>query len=128
LRSELATLGGERVILCHSLACRLWLLNARDTKTRVAERVLLVAPPCLESIEQVARFRPKGVSAADVRRAAPDTQIVCSDDDPYCPRGAVKTYAEPLGIDYQVITGAAHINTDAGYGPWPWVERWALGA
>jgi predicted alpha/beta hydrolase family esterase len=128
LRSELAALRGERIVLCHSLSCRLWLLNARDTQAMAAERVLLVAPPCLESVEAVARFRPDGVSAADVRRVAEKTLMVCSDEDPYCPAGAVNTCAEPLGLDYKLIGGAGHVNTDAGYGPWPWVEQWALGA
>jgi predicted alpha/beta hydrolase family esterase len=45
LQPELAALEGERVVLCHSLACLLWLLNARAGATDVADRVLLVAPP-----------------------------------------------------------------------------------
>ena len=64
----------------------------------------------------------------ETSRARPaETLIVCSDDDPYCPPGAVATYAEPLGIPAHVIPGAGHINTDAGYGEWPDVEAWALG-
>ena len=64
----------------------------------------------------------------ETSRARPaETLIVCSDDDPYCPPGAVATYAEPLGIAAHVIAGAGHINTDAGYGEWPEVEAWALG-
>ena len=63
----------------------------------------------------------------DVTRAAAETLIVCSDDDPYCPPGAVATYAEPLGIPAHVMPGAGHVNTDAGYGEWPDVEAWALG-
>jgi predicted alpha/beta hydrolase family esterase len=128
LREELAALQGERVVLCHSLACRLWLLHARDNDGMAAERVLLVAPPCADEIEAVARFRPDGVSAAAVRRAAAQTLIVCSDQDPYCSAGAVATYAEPLGVRYRLVPGAGHLNTDAGYGPWPWVEQWALDA
>jgi len=118
---------GERIVICHSLACRLWLLHARKGAADAAERVLLVAPPCADHIEQVRRFRPDGVSAEAVVRAAGSTLIVCSDEDPYCAAGAVRTYAEPLGIDYELIPGAGHVNTDAGYGPWPWVEEWALG-
>jgi serine hydrolase len=127
LEPELDAMTGERIVLCHSLACRLWLLHARAGATDVADRVLLVAPPCADDIEQVARFRPDGVGPGDVTRAAGTTLIVCSDEDPYCAAGAVQTYAEPLAIEYELIPGAGHVNTDAGYGPWPWVETWALG-
>jgi len=127
LRDELAELDGERIVLCHSLACRLWLLHARGAGRQEAARVLLVAPPCADDVEQIARFRPEGVNAADVTRTAAETVIVCSDQDPYCRMGAVTTYAEPLGIPYIVLQAAGHINADAGYGPWPWAENWALG-
>jgi predicted alpha/beta hydrolase family esterase len=116
------------VVLCHSLACLLWLRRAaRPTEEPLASRVLLVAPPWREDLEPVARFLDHGARARDVTRAAGETLVVCSDDDPYCPPGAVATYAEPLGIPAHVIGGAGHINTDAGYGEWPEVEAWALG-
>jgi predicted alpha/beta hydrolase family esterase len=126
LQPELASLHGERVVLCHSLACLLWLLNARDGARAAAERVLLVAPPCTGDIEQDARFRPDGVTAEDVERAAGATRMLCSDADPYCPAGAAPTFGDALELDYEVIAGGGHLNTDAGYGPWPEVEEWAL--
>jgi predicted alpha/beta hydrolase family esterase len=115
------------VVLCHSLACLLWLrAAARPAPRRLASRVLLVAPPWRDDLEPVARFLDHGARARDVALAAEETLIVCSDDDPYCPPGAVATYAEPLGIPVHVIPAAGHVNTDAGYGEWPWVEAWAL--
>ena len=117
----------EPVVLCHSLACLLWLRFAAAAGERRAERVLLVAPPRRDDLPPVARFNPDGVSAADVSRVAGETLIVCSDNDPYCPAGAITTYAEPLEIPAQLISGAGHINTEAGYGEWPAVEAWALG-
>jgi predicted alpha/beta hydrolase family esterase len=124
-----AELGGldEPVVLCHSLACLLWLRLATDGKGRRAERVLLVAPPAFPELAPVARFEPDGVVAADVGRAAGETLLVCSDNDPYCPPGAVATYAEPLDIRAHVIGGAGHINPETGYGEWPAVEQWTLG-
>jgi uncharacterized protein len=127
LQPELLAMEGERIVLCHSLGCLLWLLNARDGADGVADRVLLVAPPCTDEDERITRFDPGGVTADDVRRAARATQMVCSDDDSYCPEGAATAFGEPLEVDYEVIPGAGHLNTDAGYGPWPDVERWALG-
>jgi predicted alpha/beta hydrolase family esterase len=127
LADELALLD-EPIVLCHSLACLLWLRTAaRPAPERHASRVLLVAPPYREDLEPVARFLHHGARPRDVTRAAEETLIVCSDDDPYCPPGAVETYAEPLGIPAHVIPGAGHINTDAGFGEWPDVEAWALG-
>jgi predicted alpha/beta hydrolase family esterase len=127
LQPELAALAGERIVVCHSLGCLLWLLNARDGATDVADRVLLVAPPCTDEVEPVVRFRPDGVDASHVRTAARATRMLCSDADPYCPAGAAARFGDPLGLDYQVVPGGGHLNTDAGYGPWPEVEEWALG-
>ena len=83
LRPELEAMEGERVVLCHSLACLLWLLNARAGATDVADRVLLVAPPCTGDVEAVVRFRADGVMLADVERAAGETLMFCGSPDPY---------------------------------------------
>ena len=114
------------MVLCHSLACLLWLLNARDGAVDAADRVLLVAPPCAEDIVPVRRFRPDGVDPDHVRAAAGQTRMLCSDADPYCPAGPASTFGIPLELDYEVIAGGGHLNTDAGYGAWPDVEKWAL--
>jgi predicted alpha/beta hydrolase family esterase len=120
-------MSGERIVLCHSLGTRLWLLHAREGAADAAERVLLVAPPCADEIAAVARFRPDGVTAEDVRRAAGLTRMVCAPaDDPYCAAGAPAVYGH-LGIATDLIEGGGHLNTDAGYGPWPALEAWALG-
>ena len=47
---------------------------------------------------------------------------MCSDNDPYCPEGAVSLYPAPPTI---CCPAQGHINPDAGYGPWPAVEAWA---
>jgi predicted alpha/beta hydrolase family esterase len=125
LRAELAVMVGQRVVLCHSLGCLLWLLHAREGGDAV-ERVLLVAPPCTDELPAVVRFRPDGVTADQVRAAAGSTRMLCSDADPYCPAGAAARFGEPLELDYAVVAGGGHLNTDAGYGPWPAVEEWAL--
>jgi uncharacterized protein len=63
-----------------------------------------------------------------VAAAAGETRLVCSDDDPYCPGDAADRYwAEPLGLTVDLMPGAAHINVEAGYGPWPEMEAWCLG-
>lgn len=126
LEGELAHLDTP-IVLCHSLACLLWLRLATSARETRAQRVLLVAPPRRDDLPPVARFNPDGVVADDVRRVAGETLILCSDNDPYCPPGAVATYAEPLEIPARVIHGGGHLNPEAGYGQWPAVEEWALG-
>lgn len=127
LDAELAPDPSGLVVLCHSLGCVLWLQHARRASDRRAERVLLVAPPSPSAeLPGVDGFFPLSVEPEDVARAARSTEIVAADDDPYCPEGALRLYGEPLGVPVRVVEGGGHLNTDAGYGPWPEVERWSL--
>lgn len=121
---------GERVVVCHSLGCVLWLREAaRLNQEFRADRVALVAPPCPNAgVLELDGFYPTGADAAAVAAAAQSTLLICSDDDPYCPDGGAHRYwAEPLALEVQLISGGAHLNTDAGYGPWPEMEAWCLG-
>jgi predicted alpha/beta hydrolase family esterase len=127
LQPELAALAGERVVLCHSLGCLLWLLNARAGAADAADRVLLVAPPCTDDVEPVVRFRADGVTAEDVQRAAGSTLMLWGEPDPDCPQTAAVAFAG-LFAHTKRFPGGGHLNTDAGYGPWPEVESWALGS
>jgi predicted alpha/beta hydrolase family esterase len=104
------------VVVCHSLACVLWLHHvARGGKP--AERVLLVAPPSRAGVpDALESFFP--APAVEL----PDARLVCSDNDPYCPEGAAQVYG---GLPTDVLSAQGHINPDAGYGAWPAVERWA---
>jgi predicted alpha/beta hydrolase family esterase len=129
LDSELSHGADHPVVLCHSLACVLWLQRAHLGEPAGAERVLLVAPPSPSaSLPGVRGFFPLSVEPADVAAAAESTQIVASDNDPYCPEGASRLYGEALDLPVALLPGAGHINPDAGYGPWPAVERWCVGS
>ena len=127
LRRYLTQLHGEeRVVIAHSLGTLLWLHHARDGGDPV-DRVLLVSPPGPEPpTPEIARFFAVELSPEPVAAAAGSTEIVCSDNDPYSERGAVDAYARPLRLPYHLIPGAAHINPDSGYGPWPAARTWAL--
>ncbi|WP_369137310.1 RBBP9/YdeN family alpha/beta hydrolase [Modestobacter versicolor] len=128
VRAELAQLGsGERVVVAHSLACWLWLsvASALGAGERV-DRVLLVAPPSAEVLAgypEVAGFASVPQDPAALARAATTTRLAAADDDPYCPGGAAAVFAG-LGLDTDVLPGAAHLDLDAGYGRWPAVEEW----
>lgn len=128
LRPLLAAMTGERVVLCHSLGCILWFQHVRDARPEHrVDRVLLVAPPSLRAkLPGVVGFFPLATTAEEVAAAAGETRLVCSLDDPYCPECGDTIYGRPLGIETDVVDGGAHLNVDAGYGPWPAVRAWAL--
>lgn len=130
LHEELGALqGSERVVICHSLASVLWMREASRLPPELrVDRCLLVAPPCPSvGIEELARFYPTGADRDAIGRAAATTRLVCSAADPYCPDGAQNHWGAPLGLDTDVLAGGGHLNADAGFGPWPEVEEWALG-
>ena len=122
LDGELAALpAGQVVLVCHSLACLLYLHHVADGGAP-ADRVLLVAPPSeTAGLAEIEDFFPVPLPAL-----ADGARMVCSDDDPYCPEGAAGLYGEPLGVPVDVLQGRRHLNPEAGYGPWPAVEAWCL--
>ncbi|MFJ3490650.1 RBBP9/YdeN family alpha/beta hydrolase [Leifsonia aquatica] len=120
--SEAATDGARVIVICHSLACMLW-LGARPSEASV-ERVMLVAPPSqsvLAGIPEIASF-----AELNVVRPSADTRIVASDADPYCPEGATVAYGDPLDLPVTVIPGGGHLELTAGYGEWPSMFAWCL--
>lgn len=126
LHAELDEMAGERTVVCHSLACLLW---AREGQRARADRVLLVTPPCpISPIPEASSFYPTPLDHEAVQGSARELRVVASDNDPYCPAGAERSFANPLGLPCDVLPGAGHVNPDAGYGPWPAVEAWCYGA
>jgi predicted alpha/beta hydrolase family esterase len=128
LEHELTRQPDAPVVVCHSLACVLWLQYAHAGAVGAhAERALLVSPPSPSAeLPGVEGFFPLAVEPAAAARAAGSTLIVASDDDPYCVEGAERLYGEPLELPVHVVAGGGHLNADAGYGPWPDIERWCL--
>jgi predicted alpha/beta hydrolase family esterase len=128
LRAELAQLGdGERIVIAHSLGVWLWLSVAGTlTPEEQVDRVLLVSPPSAEVLAgypEVAAFSTVPQDPGALARGARSTRLAGGDDDPYCPGGAAVVFAG-LGLDTDVLPGAAHLDLDAGYGRWPAVEAW----
>ena len=113
VRAELAQLGdSERIVLCHSLGALAWLhLAGRLSTGERVHRVLLVSPPSPDILwPEIARFAPPAdLSPESLAAASEVTRIVCSDADPYCPEGADRIYAEPLGVPADQIPGAGHL-------------------
>ncbi|WP_223693218.1 RBBP9/YdeN family alpha/beta hydrolase [Leifsonia poae] len=112
------------VVLCHSLACLLWLGTETLSGDESVERVLLVAPP---SPEVVAGFPAIAAFARlPLIAGATPTLIAASDDDPFCPAGATAVFGAPFGLPVTVVPGGGHLERTAGYGAWPAVEAWCL--
>jgi len=122
LDGELAALpAGETIVVCHSLACLLWLHHVAEGGVQ-ADRALLAAPPSASAgVAEIEGFFP-----VPLPRLVDGARLVCSDEDPYCPEGAAELYGGPLGIPVDVLAGGGHLNPEAGYGPWPAVEAWCL--
>ena len=116
-----------RHLVAHSLSAVLWLhAVARGLPGLDAvDRVLLVAPPSgavLARHPEVAEFAPPPL---EFTLPGP-TRLVAGDDDPYCEEGADTLYGTPLALPTDILPGAAHLDLDAGYGPWPAVLGWCL--
>jgi predicted alpha/beta hydrolase family esterase len=130
LRGHLAALGhdGERVAICHSMSCLLW-LKCAGTGNGVVDRLLLVAPPGSAQLPPGGQdFRvdlPDGFDGDAVRASVKTPiRIACSDNDPYNPAGGGAMYAEAIGAEVDVLAGAGHIAIDEGYGRWAAVDEW----
>jgi predicted alpha/beta hydrolase family esterase len=131
LHRELAALAagpGERIVVCHSLACVLWAREAaRIEPAHRVDRAMLVAPPAPGVVAELAAFFPTGGGREGLAAAAGATRLVYASDDPYCPEGACAVWGIPLGLTADEVPGGGHLNADAGFGPWPAMEAWALG-
>ncbi len=129
LDRELGDLGGRPAVVCHSLGCLLWMHASARGGGRLAERVLLVAPPASDALpDTAASFRIDRLDAdAILESAGGEITVVSSDADPYNPAGAQRLYCDPLGIAATVIPGAGHISVDDGFGPWPFALEWCEG-
>lgn len=106
----------------------LWLHHAARRPAAAVARALLVAPPQPDEDEpQSAGFRPVPFDREGVAAAAGETRLVCSNDDPWCPPEASHRIGEAIGAPIDWLANAGHVNTAAGYGPWPALEAWSLG-
>jgi len=128
---SLRQLGGdERIVVCNSIGCLLWLRFATEPPAgfEPVDRLLLVSPPDSARIpDAAASFRIDGVEGDAVRASArTPIRLACSDADPYNPGGGDRQYAAALEADVDIIPGAGHIGPAEGYGPWPSLEAWCL--
>ena len=131
LHAELAQLGDqERVVVCHSLGCALWLRAAQTLPADLrVTRVLLVSPLGEQAFTPAngnAEFKLDHVNSELVAAAsAKPPHVVVSATDPYAPANT-RTWSDALNLDCDVLPAGGHITPEDGYGPWPAALAWCL--
>jgi len=106
------------VLVGHSLGC-LTVAHHAARHRRDVRGALLVAPPNADDLAPTIKgFRPVP------RAPLPFPSIlVGSDDDWYMSPDDARALAAAWGSRFVLLEKAGHINTDAGFGPWPDGER-----
>ncbi len=131
LHAELAQLGDqERVVVCHSLGCALWLRAAQTLPDDLrVTRVLLVSPlgeQAFTAANSNEEFNPGHVDRQLlVAASTKPPHVVTSATDPYAPADPY-AWSAALDLDCDVLPAAGHITPQDGYGPWPAALAWCL--
>jgi predicted alpha/beta hydrolase family esterase len=131
LHAELAQLGDqERVVVCHSLGCALWLRAAQTLPADLrVTRVLLVSPlgdQAFTADNSNEEFKPERVDEKLLAAASTKSpHVVVSATDPYAPDDP-RAWSAALDLSCDVLPAAGHITPDDGYGAWPAALDWCL--
>ncbi|MFE1873201.1 RBBP9/YdeN family alpha/beta hydrolase [Streptomyces sp. NPDC059496] len=131
LHAELAQLGDqERVVVCHSLGCALWLRAAQTLPADLrVSRVLLVSPlgdQAFTVANSNEEFKLERIDREHLAAAsAKPPHVVVSATDPYAPANP-REWSAALGLDCDILPAAGHITPADGYGPWPAALAWCL--
>jgi uncharacterized protein len=111
------------LLVAHSLGC-VAVAHWATLHSRPIHAALLIAPPDLEAPSapiEVADFRPVPVNPLLFR-----SLLVASTNDPRCELAVAQRMAASWGSDFLVAGACGHLNTDAGFGPWPLGEELVL--
>jgi uncharacterized protein len=111
VRDLLATERGPFILAAHSFGC---LATAHALQTIPAADiagVLFVAPASPKKFEFAGAF--------EARRLGVPSILIGSETDPWMQAGDARLLARRLGSAFVNLGDAGHINTAAGFGPWP---------
>jgi len=111
--------------VCHSLGC--WAVDHLLAERGAAgvRAALLVAPPSpFLMFEPVESFLPPPRRQAAWASVAPASLLIGSDDDDFTSREEFAEIAAALGVPFEPMSGAGHINVASGFGPWPRCVEW----
>ena len=120
LDRAIAATPGAPVLVAHSLGC-LAVVHWAGRHRAPVHGALLVAPPDVE--------RPDFLPAARSFGPIPlvplpfPSVVVASADDPFADLSRARHFARAWGSELVEVGAAGHINTAAGFGPWPEGER-----
>ena len=107
------------IVICHSLANTLWFHLCNEENIVDVDKLFLVAPPSLKcEVEELKSFFPVEVPT---NLHAKEALLISSTNDPYMSLEEAKSLQNSLGIEMEILKEAGHINTDSGYGEWPWM-------
>lgn len=113
------------VFVAHSLGC--WAVD-HYLSLRGSQRVraaLLVAPPSPFSLfEPIQSFLPPPRNAVAWAPIAAASLFIGSTNDDHAGPEEIEELAERCGVKHQILEGAGHINTAAGFGPFPFALEW----
>jgi uncharacterized protein len=110
VRREISRAGGPVFIAAHSFGALAAVQAAGDRAERIAG-LLLVAPADPEHFG-VAEFLP-------TKRLTFPVIVVASRNDRWMSFEAAESWAKLWGADLVDLGAAGHINSEAGFGPWP---------
>jgi predicted alpha/beta hydrolase family esterase len=108
------------VLVAHSLGC-LAVAYWAEQHQRPIQGALLVAPPDADDPDFAADdggFAPVPLSPLPFASI-----VVASADDPYCSLERASSFARAWGSLCVSVGASGHINTAAGFGPWPFGEE-----
>lgn len=111
--------------VCHSLGC--WAVDHLIAERGAAgiRAALLVAPPSPQLLfEPVESFLPPPRDRAAWAPIAQGSLLIGSDDDDFTSAEEFAEIGAALGVAFELLPGAGHINVASGHGPWPRALAW----
>lgn len=109
------------IVVCHSLANTLWFHLCNEANIQEVEKLYLIAPPSLESkIKELKSFFPVKIPNS---LKAKEILLVTSTNDPYMDITEANELQKKLAVPMKTLKDAGHINTDSGFGKWPWIFK-----
>jgi serine hydrolase len=120
LAREVRSQAQAPIVVAHSLGC-IALAHAVAAAPLTVASALLVAPPDVDDPD----FPPviEGFAPIPRERLPFPSIVVVSRNDPYTAFERAAALAEAWGGQLVDAGSSGHINTDAGFGPWPLGER-----
>ena len=116
--------GPAAVLVAHSLGC-LVVAHLAARRTCGIAGALLVAPADVERPDTPAALRD--FAPVPLARLPFPSVVVASQDDPYVSFERAREFAAAWGSGFVDAGRAGHINTAAGFGPWPGGEALLAG-